>query len=104
MVEQIKNPFAGYESKLIANSKKINPIDEIVNMFYQMKKIDNMTKEFYKGKYSYGKLAKEAKMLLLACDGNLEDALWSLDRMKYKAIKGNYDWSISTCLKNKLTQ
>lgn len=103
MAEELKNPFIGYSKKILLDKKSINPVHEIVNMYYKLKGIDKMEKTFYEGKYSYPKLAKEAKHLIEACSYNLDDALWALDKMKYKADKGKFDWSISTCLKHKLT-
>jgi hypothetical protein len=61
-----------------------------------------MPKTFYTGRYEYKKLASEAKKLYVACEENLDDAIWALDKMKYLAIKGNFDWSIITCLKHNL--
>ena len=97
-----KNPFAGYLLKLQKEKKKVNPVHEIVNTYHIWKGTDGRPKEFYGGKYGYGKLASEAKRLLTACGNSLDDALWSLDRMKYKAEKGRFNWSIITCLKHKL--
>lgn len=98
------NPFEGYTKRMQKRYPeiKLNPVKEIVNTYYQMNDLDKKSPLFYKGRYGYGKLAKEAKNLLEVCGGNLEDALWCLDKMKYKAEKGDYDWSISTCLKHDL--
>lgn len=100
--EMRKNPFARLVRLLEKKQKKINPIHEIVNLYYQIKKIDREPKEFYVGRYGYPKLSKEAKRLYIACGEKLEDAMWSLDKMNYKAEKGDFDWSISTCLKHNL--
>ena len=63
---------------------------------------DKKPKRFFKKKErSYAKLAYEAKKLYLVLDRNLDDSIWALDRMKYLAEKGKFDWSISTCLKHK---
>lgn len=97
-----KNPFAGYLAKLHKEKKKINPVHEIVNSYHKWRGTDGRPKEFYVGQYGYIKLAAEAKKLLTACGGNLDDALWALDRMKYKAEKGRFNWSIITCLKHNL--
>lgn len=101
------NPFKGYlkkaEQQAAVDGQKVNPVHEIVNTFYKMRGIDGKPKVFYEGRFSYGKLAREAKKLLEHCEGSLEDALWSLDKMKYKADKGEWDWSISTCLKHDLS-
>ena len=98
-----QNPFLGYFDKLFKEQgKKINPVHEIVNMYFVMNKLDNMPASFYKGRYSYGKLSKEAKQLYFACGSVLDDALWCLDKMRYKAEKGRFDWSIITCLKHDL--
>jgi hypothetical protein len=71
-------------------------------VFFQLKELDNQPKEFYTGRYAYPKLAREAKLLLVACGGKVDDALWALDNMKYKSHKGkDYDWSIITCIKKK---
>ena len=96
------NPFKGYELKIKNEKKKVNPVHEIVNLYYELRGWDKMPKEFYKGRHGYAKLASEAKRLLHNCDENLEDAMWSLDKMKYKADKGGFDWSIITCLKHNL--
>lgn len=98
------NPFSGYLDKLKVENpdKKVNPVHEIVNSYFIAKGIDNKPKEFYKGRYSYGKLAKEAKVLLQNCGNDLDDAMWALDQMRYKADKGGFDWSIITCIKHNL--
>ena len=76
---------------------------EIVNIYLKIRGWDKMTKDWYlKNNVNYAKLCKEAKRLLLACGGNIEDAMWSVDKMKYKADKGHFNWTISTCLKYKL--
>ena len=99
----MNNPFLGYAAKILKDTKSINPVHEIVNMYYKLKGMDKKEKVFYKDKHSYPKLGREAKLLYEACNYNLDDALWALDKMKYKADKGRFDWSISTCLKHKLT-
>lgn len=96
------NPFVGYLDRLFQEKKKVNPTHEIVNLYFKVKGLDTKPKGFYTGRYAYPKLAREARNLLNACDGKLEDALWSIDQMKYKAEKGGFDWSISTCLKHNL--
>lgn len=82
--------------------KKINPVHEVVNTYFTLKGQDKMPKSFYKGRNGYGKLAREAKRLLEVCKDDLEDAMWSIDKMKYLADKGGFDWSITTCLKHNL--
>lgn len=99
-----KNPFIGYEDRLKKEGKKVNPVHEIVNLYFKVMKYDKMPKFFYRGRYDYGKLAREAKQLYIYCGENLEDAMWSIDRMKYKADKGGFDWSIITCLKHPLKE
>lgn len=104
-MEQIDgtNPFAGYEEKFKKNNeKKLNPVHEIVNLYYQVRGWESMPSHFYRGRHNYGKLASEAKRLLTECNDNLEDALWSIDKMNYKAKHGKFDWSIITCLKHDL--
>ena len=100
------NPFKGYLEKITklmaVDGRKVNPVHEIVNEYYKMNRLDGKPKFFYKGRYAYGRLATQAKRLLEQCDGNLEDALWCLDKMKYKAERSNYDWTISTCMKHDL--
>lgn len=98
-----KNPFDGYLEKLLKSKKKVNPIHEIVNTYYKLKGWEKMGKDFYVGKNSYGKLASEAKKLYSVLDSNLDDCIWAIDRMKYLADRGKFEWSIITCLKhNKL--
>ena len=97
------NPFAGYLEKLKKVRHKVSPIHEIVDVYCRMNGIDKMPSEFYRGRYEYRKLAAEAKKLYQACKENLDDCIWALDRMKYLANKGRFDWSIITCLKHKLT-
>jgi hypothetical protein len=100
------NSFEGYFKRQKAILKKdgqeIHPIHEIVNTYYKMKGIDGKPKKFYEGINGYGKLAREAKKLLEICNDNLDDALWSLGKMKYLADKKGFNWSISTCLKHNL--
>ena len=96
------NPYVGYLERFKKEEKKINPVHEIVKTYFELRGIDKRPASFYKGRHSYPKLAKEAKTLYTDCNENIEDALWSLDKMKYKADKGRFDWSIITCLKHKL--
>lgn len=100
----ITNAFAGYLERLQKNavSVKLNPVHEIVKVFFEIRGMDKMPKSFYRGRYAYPKLAREAKDLLGACDGKLDDALWCLDKMKYLAVKGHFEWTIRTCLKHNL--
>ena len=84
--------------------KKINPVHEIVNAYYKVRGWDNLPKsEYKKREKSYGYLSAQANRLFLSCGGNLEDALWAIDAMNYKANKGHFEWTISTCNKHKLT-
>jgi hypothetical protein len=99
---ELKNPFAGYLANLKKHKAAINPVHEIVNCYYKMNGWEKMPKDFYKGRYAYNKLAWEAKKLLEACRGELDDAIWALDKMKYLAERGKFDWSIITCLKHDL--
>lgn len=101
-IRDIKNPFAGYLENLKKHKPAVNPVHEIVNCYYKMNGWEKMPKDFYTGRYAYNKLAREAKLLLEACKGELDDAIWSLDKMKYLAQKGGFDWSIITCLKHDL--
>ena len=50
--------------------------------FHKSRDEQKMPKEFYKGRYAYNKLAKEAKMLYQACNEVLDDSIWALDKMK----------------------
>lgn len=104
MQNEIRNPFKGYELKAQEErgTKKINPVSEIVKTFYRINGIDKMPKAFYCGRYQYPKMAREAKMLYESCGENLDDCIWCLDKMKYLAEKGNFGWSIITCLKHNL--
>jgi hypothetical protein len=99
---ELENPFKGYLANLKKHKPAVNPIHEIVNCYYKMNGWEKMSKDFYKGRYAYNKLAKEAKTLYVACNEVLDDAIWALDKMKYLANKGKFDWSIVTCLKHKL--
>lgn len=98
---KLKNPFAGYLINLQKTKKNVSPVHEIVNTYYKINGWEKMSKSFYTGKKSYGKLATEAKELYGVLNENLDDCIWALDRMKYLAEKGGFDWSISTCLKHK---
>ena len=98
----LKNPFRGYLKNLKKHKQAVNPVHEIVNCYYKMNGLEKMPKEFYTGRYAYRKLANEAKMLYTACNEILDDCIWALDKMKYLAEKGGFDWSIITCLKHKL--
>ena len=100
--EHLKNPFAGYLLNLQKEKKKVNPVHEIVNCYYRINGWEKMPKDFYTGRHAYNKLAREAKMLYQACDEVLDDCIWALDKMKYLAERGGFDWSIVTCLKHKL--
>lgn len=94
-----KNKFKDYFKTLSVEKKKINPVHEIVSVFFKLRRLDKMPKEFYKGRWKYSKIAREAKQLLTDCSENLDDALWSLDKMNYIATKNKFDWSIITCTK-----
>lgn len=97
------NPFKSYVIRLMGLKKeKLNPVHELVNVYFRIRNWDKMPKTFYVGRHAYPKLASEAKRLLAACNGDLADAMWSLDKMKYLADKGKFDWSIITCLKHNL--
>ena|SRR3989338_11614803 len=97
-----KNPFEEYKKNLVRHTPASSPIHEIVNTYYKIRGWDKKSKRFFKKKErSYGKLAHEAKELYEVLDHNLEDCIWALDRMNYLATKGNFEWSISTCLKHK---
>ena len=102
MRDKLENPFKGYLKKLKKHKQAVNPVHEIVNCYYKMNGWEKMPKEFYKDRYAYNKLANEAKMLYIACNEILDDCIWALDKMKYLAEKGGFDWSIITCLKHKL--
>lgn len=95
------NPFIGSYDKLKQRIPNPNPIKEIVNTYYFINGIDKKPKEFYHGRYGYARLMVQAKALYTACNENFDDCIWALDRMKYLADKGKFDWSISTCLKHK---
>jgi len=98
---KLKNPFEGYLENLKKHKQAVNPVHEIVNVYYELRGWQNKRKSFYKGGRSYGKLAYEAKKLYEVLEKNLDDCLWALDRMKYLAEKNGFEWTISTCLKHK---
>ena len=101
--DNLENPFKGYLDNLKKHKQAVNPVHEIVNTYYKMQGWDDKPKRFYKKKErSYPKLAYEAKILYQALGGNLDDCIWAIDKMKYLAEKGKFDWSIITCLKHKL--
>lgn len=106
MTDLGKNPFAEYKEKLQSSTLRhkpaASPIHEIVNTYYKIRGWDKKSKRFFKKKErSYPKLAAEAKMLYDVLGHNLEDSIWALDKMNYLATKGDFEWSISTCLKHK---
>ena len=101
MSDDLKNPFAGYLDSLKKHKQAVNPIHEIVNTYYKMRGWADKEKSFYTKEKSYGKLAVEAKDLYEVLNHNLDDCIWALDRMKYLAERGGFDWTISTCLKHK---
>ena len=98
------NPFIGYLNRFMVEKKKLNPVHEIVEFYHQINKTDSRSKEFYVGRYSYPKLCREAKELYEALNKNLDDCFWAISKMHYKATKGKFDWSISTCLKYDLSK
>lgn len=98
-----ENPFKGYEKKLLKEKKKLNPVHEIVNTYLEIRGFSDKPKDwFIKNKVFYPRLAAEAKLLLQACEGKLDDALWALSKMDYKATKGKFNWTIRTALKHDL--
>jgi len=97
-----KNPWENYIQRFRKNEKKLNPVHEIVTVYFQLRGWENFPKTFYKGRNAYPKLAKEAKDLYEMCDKKIDDALWCLDKMKYLADRGGFDWTIRTCLKHNL--
>ena len=99
--DELKNPFLGYTERLKAKKQAVNPVHEIVNVYYELRGWANREKSFYRGGKAYPRLAREAKELYEALGGNLDDSLWAIDRMNYLATKGNFEWTISTCLKHK---
>ncbi len=102
MDKEEKNPFKAYGDKLKKHVPAKSPIHEIVNTYYKIRGWDDKPKSFYKKReHSYGKLAVEAKELYEVLGHDLEDCIWAIDRMKYLAEKGGFEWSISTCLKHK---
>ncbi len=108
MKNEMVNPFVGYELKWREQyknaSKNFHPVHEIVRVYMELNGKNPDDRYIYTGRSHYPKLAREAKLLLEDCGGNLEDALWSLDKMSYKAWKGGFNWSISTCRKHELTK
>tara|TARA_R100000789_G_scaffold97681_1_gene100512 strand:+ start:469 stop:789 length:321 start_codon:yes stop_codon:yes gene_type:complete len=105
MIEYIhgENPFIKETlNRFKAEKKKLNPVHKVVNVYFKLRGWDKMSRSFYKGRNAYPKLAREAKQLLEMCGDDLEDALWSIDQMKYLADRDNFDWSIITCLKHNL--
>src|SRR3989344_2445485 len=82
-------PLPGKKTKVLAVPKSIPNF------------LVKIPKEFYRGRYAYNKLAKEAKTLYEVLNQNLDDSIWALDRMKYLAERNGFDWTISTCLKHK---
>ena len=101
MKDDLENPFKGYLVNLQKQKQAVNPVHELVNCYYKMNGWEKMPKEFYRGRYAYNKLAKEAKTLYEVLNQNLDDSIWALDRMKYLAERNGFDWTISTCLKHK---
>ncbi len=97
------NPFDGFMEKLEAKrgKKKLNPVQELANLYYEMNGWDKMPKSFYVGKMGYSKVCLEAKELLQILDNNFDDCVWALDRMKYLAEKGGFEWRIRTCMTHK---
>ena len=98
--ETTVNPFAGYFEKIKKRQQKVSPVHEIVDVYFTMIGKNNMPSDFYRGRYEYRKMASEAKKLYKKYNENLDDCIWALDRMKYLAEKGKFDWSITTCLKH----
>lgn len=94
-----KNSFQDYFKNLAVEKKPINAVKQIVKIFFELRKLDKMPKEFYSGRWAYPKMAREAKSLLTMCKGNEEDALWCLSKMNHIAETKNFEWSIITCLK-----
>jgi hypothetical protein len=101
-VSEYLDNLAEQMSIQIKSGKKVNRVHEIVNVYLKIRGWDKFTKEEYKKRnINYGRLASEAKLLLESCNDRLDDAIWSIDKMNYKANKGSFDWTIRTCLKYK---
>jgi hypothetical protein len=96
-----KNPFEGMMDRMKVHKTKVNPIHELVDSYFKMIGKEKCETNFYVGRYSYGKLAKEAKELYTVLGENFDDCMWAMDKMNYLAKKNNFDWSIRTCLKHK---
>ena len=64
MNEEIKmeNPFVGYSAWWQDENpkKKMNPVHEIVNVYFQLNGMDTAHKSLFVGRFSYAKLAREA--------------------------------------------
>ncbi len=75
-------------------------IQEVVNYFFELKGIDNESKEFYKeNKIVYSRYVKPAKDLLVLCDDNLEKAKKSLSFINEWARDNSLEWEIETAFK-----
>lgn len=93
---------AGSRLMEIATQKQAkSDVHKIVNAYYKMRGWDKLPKEDYKDpRKAYGRLSAEAKAVYKKA-GSYEEAMSMLDKMNYYATKGEFDWTIRTCLKYK---
>lgn len=81
-------------------TKKISPVHELVNYYFDIKGWANKNKSFYQeNNIVYGRSTKPAKQLLEMCDGNLEEAKLNLKKVAEWAKSRNLDFSIETVFK-----
>ena len=50
MKKELENPFAGYLENLKKHKQAVNPIHEIVNVYYEIRGWDKKSKRFFKKK------------------------------------------------------
>lgn len=85
----------------LTSKKEIqNPINLLINYFFELKGWANKEKDFYgKNKIIYGRYTKPSKDLLGLCDNNLEEAKLCIKKIADWAISRDLDWSIETVFK-----
>lgn len=90
----LQNISVGYLDKF--KEKKESPLQTVVNVYAQLK---GMSPE--ERNKSYGRMASDAKLLLVACNYDLSVAMTELLAYADKAKKGGWNWNLRTLTKVK---
>lgn len=81
----------------------MTPIQEIVNYYYELKDMDEMSEEWYKeNNIRYSRFTKPAKDLLQLCNNDVEKAKDFMERICHWTEDFGGEWEIETVTKKYL--